>query len=690
MAELLLEVGCEEIPAGFMPKALEDFKGIAERELKANRVNFEKIDAVGTPRRLALIASGVAARQEDLVLEKVGPAKSVAFDGDGKPTRAAQGFAKGQGVEVSELTVTVTGKGEYVCARKREQGKPTEEIFAQVLPRIIRSIPFPKTMRWGDSTLRFARPIHWIVAVFDGRVVPFKLENLTSSAETYGHRFMAPGPISVAGSADYRSRLGEAFVIVDPAERRERIEEVVGKAADEVSGCAGEDEALLMLITYLVEYPTAVVGSFDPQFLDLPREVLVACMKHHQMYFPVTGKDGKLLPHFVAVNNTRAPDPSVVTKGHERVLRARLSDAQFYFEDDRKVPLEGRVEELKGVTFQAKLGTSYEKMERFSKLAAFIAERVDPSLLAGVKRAALLCKADLVTGMVSEFPELQGVMGREYARLSGEKEEVATAIYEHYLPRFAGDVLPQCSVAAVVGMADRLDTIVGCFGVGLLPSGTADPYGLRRHALAVLNILLGRKYHLSLPELIDQAADGVSEKLTRPRDEVERDVLGFFRQRLFHQLTSQGYSHDVVDSVLSTVFIDPVDAVERVDALTNMKRERDFEHLAVAFKRVVNIVSDHGEEVVDPLLLKEKAEQELHRVYLAVERKVAGLVSVRDYAGALGEIVVLRGPIDCFFDEVLVMADDEALRKNRLALLKKLASLFMGIADFSKIVTEGA
>ena len=466
MKELVLEIGTEEIPAGFVPQALIDFESLVKKELETDRIEFNGMKTFGTPRRLVLLIESISERQKDIEATKIGPSKQASFDSEGNPTKAAIGFAKSQSVSVESLKVIQTEKGEYVCALKKETGRPALELLSFVLPKLILSISFQKSMRWADVPIRFVRPIHWILALLGGEVIPFEVGNVRSGDVTYGHRFMHPDPIRVKDFQSYLQKTREAFVIVDPVERKKMIEEGMVREGAEVSGRVLRDEGLLNEVNFLVEYPVALCGNFDRAFLSLPREIVIHSMKEHQRYFPVEDEHGVLLPHFVCISNTNPKDQKVVVKGNERVLKARLSDATFFFQEDLKISLENRLEQLKKVVFQAKLGTSYEKVMRFKGLALFLGERVDPKLRETIERVSLLCKADLVTGMVGEFPKLQGIVGREYARLSGEKLEVYEAIYEHYLPAFAGDRLPSHSVGDIVSIADKMDTIVGCFRGG--------------------------------------------------------------------------------------------------------------------------------------------------------------------------------------------------------------------------------
>jgi len=687
MSELLLEIGTEEIPSGFIPRALEEMKALLAKEFQTHRIAFKEIKAMGTPRRLVLTATGVASFQEGRLLEAIGPAKRISFDEEGNPTKAALGFARGQGIPVAELQIIKTEKGEYVCARKEERGVETSELVPSILPRLMASIPFPKSMRWMDQENTFARPIHWILALFDGKVVPFQVGNVSTGNLSRGHRFMALGSFQVKDLSDYFIKLKNSFVVVNPEERRDLILAEVNKAASEVSGRILPDDDLLEIVTYLVEYPVALRGTFAQEFLSLPREVLTSAMREHQRYFSVGGANGSLLPFFVTISNTKPRDPNVVIRGNERVLQARLADAKFFFVEDQKVPLIQRLESLKKVVYHSRLGTSYEKVMRISSLAEFLTAGIDRSLSETVKRASLLCKADLITGMVGEFPSLQGVMGQVYARLSGEKEEVALAIYEHYLPSSAGGSLPTSHAGAVLSIADKLDTVVGCFGVGLIPTGTADPYALRRQTLGIINIILDKRYPLSLGELIEKSIRLLAEKIERPPQDIKADVLEFFKGRVQNLLVTRGLSPDVVEAALTVSFEDLVDLEERAQALHELKKEPDFEPLAVAFKRVVNISKSHPPGKVDPDWFENPVEERLLNAYETIGKRAKKKIAEKAYTSALKELSLLRGPVDGFFDGVMVMAEDEKIKANRLSLLASIAQLFFKIGDFSKITT---
>jgi glycyl-tRNA synthetase beta chain len=686
MKELLLEIGTEEIPAGFIPQALVDLEAFAKKDLEASRIDFNGIKTLGTPRRLVLVIQSVSEKQRDEETRKIGPSKQAAFDAKGNPTKAAIGFAKSQSVPVESLTIVQTEKGEYACAVKKESGKPALEILSSLLPGWILSIPFQKSMRWADVPIRFARPIHWILALFGGEVIPFEVGNIRSGKMTYGHRFMHPGPSPVKDFESYLHETRKASVIVDPVERKKKIEDEMIREGTRVSGRVLKDEELLNEVNFLVEYPVALCGAFDSKFLSLPRDILIHSMKEHQRYFPVADDRGQLLPYFVCISNIQPKSREVVVKGNEKVLKARLSDAVFFFEDDLKISLDQRVEQLKKVVFQVKLGTSYEKVMRFKKLALWITERIDSGLREIVERASHLCKADLVTGMVGEFPKLQGIVGREYGRISKERPEVTEAIYEHYLPAFAGDRLPSNPVGDIVSIADKMDTIVGCFGVGLVPTGTADPFGLRRQALGIIRIILEKKYSISLRALVEESERQLKEKMERPVEPVREEVLDFFRVRYQNLLLDKEYPFDVTDSVLSISFDELLDVQGRIDALRKAREWKDFESIVIAFKRAMNILKGSPpKREINPSLFAEPAEQNLYQSFLKAKEKIGLHLSKRDYPAALMEMTQMKRPIDEFFDGVMVMVEDEAIRNNRLALLDEIGKLFLRIADFSKL-----
>ncbi|MDD2856297.1 MAG: glycine--tRNA ligase subunit beta, partial [Desulfuromonadaceae bacterium] len=613
-----------------------------------------------------------------------GPSVKAAYDADGKPTKAAEGFARGQGVDVSDLQTIKTDKGEYLFVSRQETGKPTYQLLTEILPALIANIPFKKSMRWGDGEVRFARPIHWIVALFGGSVVPFSFGTVESGKLSRGHRFMANRTFHVNDFAHYLEESERHFVISDPDRRKEIIRRETHRVAVAAGGHLLPDEDLLDQVAYLVEYPSVVHGTFSPEFLKVPKEVLITSMKSNQRYFSIVDDKGNLLPAFITINNTLTEDPSIVVKGNERVLRARLSDARFFFEEDQKIRLDERVESLKKVVYQQKLGTSFEKMERFKTIAESLSDKLNPVVKQHTARAAWLCKADLVTGMVGEFPEVQGIMGREYAKLEGEAVEVANAISEHYLPTQAGGELPDSDIGSFVSIADKLDTICGCFGVGLIPTGAADPYALRRATIGIIAIILNKGYRLSLQELINQSLTLLSAKLTRPKEQVASDVLEYFRAR-FTNLLGNAFDSDAVEAAISAGFDDLVDVKSRISAISEFKTHPDFEPLTVAFKRVGNIIKSGVDTPVDPSVFKDDAEKLSYDSVQNISSSTAKLIASGEWLEALTSIATLRKPVDTFFDKVMVMAEDPAVRNNRLALLTQIARLFGKIADFSRI-----
>ena len=488
-AELLLEIGTEEIPSDYLVNALRALKGLAEGYMRDNRIEVAKaLCTHGTPRRLILFCEAVAHRQDDVVQEVTGPPGKAAFDEKGNPTKAALGFARKQGVSVDDLELVQTPKGEYLYVKRHVPGRRTIDVLSEIVPKMIGDIPWPKSMRWGSVGFSFVRPVHWVLATLNGEVIPFEVAGVKSGNRTHGHRFMAPDVIEVSGLQDYLQKMKQSFVVIDRKEREGEVEKIVMKAAEAVSGSPMKDPELVTTVANLVEFPSAICGSFDDEFLKIPDPVLITAMKKHQKYFAVRDGEGRLMPNFIAVNNTVARNESVVRRGLERVLRARLADADFFFREDRKRSLEDRLDDLKDVIYQAELGSSSAKVERFTRLAVYLAEKIAPEKVDDVRLAARLCKCDLVTEMVMEFPSLQGVMGKEYARLDGHPEEVCQAIHMHYLPTRSGDELPSATLGAIVGVADRMDTITGCFAIQLEPTGAADPFALRRHALAIIRI----------------------------------------------------------------------------------------------------------------------------------------------------------------------------------------------------------
>lgn len=685
--DFLLEIGTEEIPSGYLGPALRGMEKQWQESAGRNRIEVQRIRAVGTPRRLVLMAEGMAEEQKELVTKTLGPPVKVAFDQDGNPTKAAVGFAERCGVPLKDLIVEETDKGRYLCAAKVERGKEVFGLLPELVTEFIGKIPFPKSMRWGEGEARFVRPVHWLLCLYGERTVEFEYGGVRSGNLSRGHRFMAPDPFPVESPASYIAALGERFVVVDNEARKEMLKGVVDGLAGAHGGVACGDEELLDTVANLVEYPVGVWGSFDEEYLELPREVLVNAMVEHQRYIPVEAPDGALTPNFISISNTRARDIKVVAHGNEKVLRARLADGMFFFKEDTARPLEDYVDGLKRVLYQEKLGTSYEKMERFRDLALWLQSILDVSSPELVERAAILCKADLLTLMVYEFPKLQGVIGRVYALISGEKEEVAEAVYEHYLPRYTGDDLPETPTGAILSTADKLDTIVGSFGIGMRPTGNLDPHGLRRQAIGIINIVTDNAYRLSLSGLVDKALEILDGKITEDPGKVKAEVLDFFARRLENLFLSDGIRYDLVDAAMGAGFDDLFVLKLRLDGLREFARRPDFDALTTTFKRVVNIIPKERFADVRQSLFIEDDEGELYRKTLDVKNRLDGLLGDERYLEALAAIAELKGTVDRFFDSVLVMADDSGVRHNRLALLCEVAGLFSTVADFSKIVS---
>ncbi len=689
MAEdLLLEIGTEELPAGFVGPALEALGRAALESLERLRLGHGEIRPLGTPRRLALLVEDVEEVQRDLDREVIGPPRRVALDEQGRPTAAALGFARTQGVAVGELKVVETPKGPYVAARVYSEGRPAREVLGKEIPQWITGIPFPKSMRWRDLNLRFARPIHWIVALLGQEILPFGLDSLQSGRMTRGHRFMSPQGASIREPGVYVELCRSLHVLVDPAERKKMILRDAREAARKISGRVVEDPELLETVVQLVEYPVVVAGAFEAEFLSLPRAVLITAMREHQKFFSVEDEEGRLMPYFVNIANIRPDSMDLIREGNERVLRARLRDARFFFQEDRKKRLEERVEALGGVIFHAKLGSLLEKVMRIRGLAVALARELAPDSTAQADRAALLCKADLTTDMVGEFPALQGIMGHQYALSDGEETEVATAVEEHYLPAFSGDRLPTTPVGALVAMADKMDTIAACLGVGEIPTGAGDPFGLRRAALGILHILLDRGYELPLGRVVDEALRLLDGKIQRDKVAVREEVLDFFRVRLENLWRSQGRAAEAVEAVVAAGFENLPDALRRVEALEAFMAQEGFSDLATSFKRVLNIVAGAVPGPVDAGRFQHPEERDLYDALLEAEAQVEERMRKGEPLLALKSLAVQKARIDRFFDAVLVNVDDVDIRQNRLRLLARLGGLFLRLADFSRITAR--
>ena len=696
MNTLLLEIGTEEIPAGYILPALEALSATLLKKLTEARIEHGSAQIYGTPRRLTVKVENVAPKQQSVKSEVIGPPAKIGFDENGKPTMAAQKFAEKVGVPVNKLAVKETPKGAYLAAQKRERGLTTQTILKEILAPVILSIPFPKKMKWADLDIEFARPIHTILALLGKSVIPFKLGNLKSGRTTCGHSFMAPAKIKLDSSDDYLAKLRTAHVVADMQERKKILEEGIARVAGELGGRILPDEELVDINNNLVEYPIPVAGKFDTAFLEIPDEVLINTMREHQKYFAVVDNNHKLMPCFIAVNNTAARDLALSAAGHERVIRARLADAQFFYQGDIEVTNDERVEKLKRVLFQAELGTVFEKSERVAKIAEVLAASTQngDDLKKQVLRAARLSKSDLVSQVVGEFPKLQGVMGRIYAEIAGEPPAVAAAIEEHYRPLYSGAPLPETLAGAIVSIADKMDSICGCFSVGLIPTGASDPYALRRQGIGIVQIMTDKGLSFPLRQLIRSSVEQFGDKGTREIDDLVEKVTTFLQNRIAYLLAEEGFSKDVIAAIVSVSVDDVPNVRNRVKALESLKVRPDFEPLAVSFKRVVNIIRKSGQkenegqlEAVDIQLFEHESEGALFEEFKSVEQKVSDAMEKLSFDRALVEIASLRDAVDRFFDGVMVMAENTGVRRNRLALLSKIAALFGKFADFSKLST---
>ena len=690
---LLLEIGTEEIPAGYIEPALNSLSSLILQRMDDTRIDHGEARIFGTPRRLAVEVAAVAGKQNPLTTEVTGPPERIAFDKDNRPTLAAEKFADKIGIPVTGLKVKDTPKGRYLYAKKTERGLATRTILKDFLPDVILSIPFPKTMKWADLTIEFARPIHSILAMLGDKTVSFSLGNIKAGRYTFGHSFVKPGRIKLSSADDYIETLRLADVLVDLEDRKKHVENQIKNAANSLGGCVLTDEELVDIVTNLVEYPAVAAGGFDREFLELPREILITAMREHQKYFAVIDKENNLMPNFIAVNNTPARDMSLVARGHERVLRARLKDAQFFYRSDLKKPFEDMVEKLKGVLFQAKLGSVYDKVLRVQKLVEYLSGVVnfDSNLKEKALRAAYLCKADLVSQVVIEFPKLQGVIGRVYAAVCGESDLVASAIEEYYRPVCSGGRLPGTEIGAVLGIADKIDSICGCFITGLIPTGTSDPYALRRQGIGIVQIMLDKGFSFSLSSLISKGLEAFADKGNTEIKEKEVMIYNFLKNRIANLLSEESFSKDVTAAVIAVSIDNIPDVWNRARALENLKKQPGFEQLATVFKRVVNITKKAGHfqaEEVDENLFQDECEPSLFASYNEVKNKVSDSLDKGSFDQALLYIASLSDSVDVFFEGVMVMAEDVKIRNNRLSLLKHIADLFGLFADFSKISTS--
>jgi glycyl-tRNA synthetase beta chain len=706
--DFLFEIGCEEIPAGMILKASQELKSLLQKHFIANGLLEEKsadssIETFGAPRRLVAVARGIRLRQEDAAREVMGPPKAIAYDSVGEPTRAAMSFAEKQGIPVSKLSIVNTPKGEYLAAKQIVIGRPATKILEEVLPQAIQEISWPRSMYWtGAHGPRFIRPIRWIVALLEGKTVPFTFAGVHSGNHTDGHRFLGKKGIAVKGPADYEAKLKKNFVLCRPEERRKKIESEIRGITGRKGLRTHEDAGLLEMVTYLNEYPSVIVGDFDPAYLALPDEILITVMRDHQKYFGLEARDGELAPHFLAVINLPKDPKGLVRAGHERVLRARFADAQFFWQTDQKTKLAEHLPKLAAVTYESRLGSYADKVERMRALARWLAGQwfsggVSHADVAGSDRAAELAKCDLVTEMVREFTELQGIVGGLYARAQGEPDEIAWAVYDHYKPLGLDDPIPRNLTGCAVALADKLDSLVACFAVGAVPTGSSDPFALRRAALGIVKIILEKKLPLSISAAISAAAKALKEHAPKieASEAVQKQVLDFLLERARYILRERrGFAYDEISAAFAAGADDLVDAVERVAAVKAIHNMKNFVPLAASFKRIRNILeksaggTDKTHAAVSTELLWEPAEKDLYAAAQRIGTDATLKKKARKYREALEVISELRPYVDTFFDKVLVMVEDQNVRRNRVALLSGLLKEFSTIADFSELAGE--
>jgi len=687
--DLLLEIGMEEIPARFVRGAVLQLREKLEKWLEEQRIGFAGSKIFATPRRIAVLLKDVEEKQSDYYVEVKGPSRKIALDENGGWSKAALGFARSQNVEPDRLFFKELNGVEYVYAAKNSIGMDTAGILREQLPALVSGLNFPKNMRWGGYDLKFVRPIRWLTVMFGQDVVPFELAGVATGNVTQGHRFLG-NPVKLQNASDYAEALRSQFVIADIDERQKNIVEQIRSLAEEKGWHIQINDGLLEEVTQLVEYPTVLYGGFDPEFLTIPKDVLITSMREHQRYFPVLDREGNLLPYFVTVRNGDRTSLAQVARGNEKVLRARLSDAMFFYEEDLKMPIETALNRLESTIFHEELGTVGDKVRRIGRIAEKLCDRVqaDPETAEDVKRAAAICKFDLASQMVYEFPELQGVMGEDYARKAGEKETVARAVFEHYQPRFSGDESPASLVGALVSIADKIDTIVGCFSIGIIPTGSQDPYALRRQASGIVQIMLDRRLPLTLGDVLQTAAKVHEEAglMKRGSGVVGKEVLDFFALRARNVLDDRKIRYDVADAAMAAGFDDIVSLVARAEALMASVQNPDFKPVAESFNRVGNLAAKSDDAAYDASLFSEQAEHELEQSWRAVHDDVLLMLKQNRTVEALETLSRLKEPITNYFENVMVMSDDEKVRRNRLGLLRAIDNDLKRFADFNKLV----
>ncbi|MDR1621123.1 MAG: glycine--tRNA ligase subunit beta [Synergistaceae bacterium] len=681
--DVILEIGTEEIPSRFIAPMLETLKTLATASLAQLRIPFNDVHTYATPRRLVLCVHGLAARQEDLVASYKGPHWASAFDSSGNATRAGEGFARSKGISIDDLKEVDIDGVPYAVAEVKEEGKPTRSLLPIFLPELVGKLVFPKNMYWKDPTVRFARPIRWIVALYGDEVVPFTHGDVTSGRTSSGHRFMGDKAIEIKNTDEFLEKLYDNYVILDQEKRKQKLLAGIASLEHEHNGVVELDPDIVQENLYLVEYPVPFLGSFDEGFLGIPQEVLTTSMKKNQKYFTVRTKEGRLMNSFVGVANNRAVDMKTIREGNERVLRARLEDAAFFWAEDRKHSLGENVERLKSVVYQEKLGSVYDKVMETQKLAIWLCEDLKvPELAKLVERAAFLSKADLVTHMVYEFPELQGIMGREYARIDGENPRVALALYEQYLPKSASDSVPSDNVGAILGLAERIHIIVNCHKAGLEPTGSQDPYGLRRAARCVNEILWARKLDADVKEAVRTSAlVNLVDMQTVDR------IFSFLDQRLLMQIKEKDYEHELAKLAISVTGHRPLQALRLVEVLNKVKDEPWFDGLVTAAVRVRNILqkAEDVSDSIDPALMLKPAEKALYEEIVKMEPLVSATLRASDWESLTASLSELSPVVTGFFDDVMVMDTDDKIRANRLAILKRCNALFEEIGNLGTL-----
>ncbi|WP_353106089.1 glycine--tRNA ligase subunit beta [Acetoanaerobium noterae] len=682
--KLLFEIGTEEIPARFIAKTKADMKGYLEKTLKELHIEYKSIELKCTPRRFVVVIDELAENQATVEEELKGPAKKIAFDENNNPSKALLGFLKGKDISPEEVYFKTVGKDEYAHIKLTKEGQAVKGLLKDIFEGMIKSTTFPKSMRWGGKNIRFVRPIRYFVCLMDEEVIDFEIEGIKTGNITKGHRFLGSNEIVINTPDEYEAKLKENFVILDDEQRKGLILEQCKAVADSLGGTLMMDEDLLEEVNYIVEYPTAFYGEFDESYLSLPKEAIITPMKEHQRYFPVLDEDGKLLNKFITVRNGDSYEIDNVKRGNEKVLDARLSDALFFYHEDTKKPLEAYVERLDTIVFQQKLGTILDKTKRIQNLSEKIAKALALTL-PNLDRAAYLSKADLTTAMVFEFTELQGIMGRYYANLSNEPSEVAEAIYEHYLPRFAGDELPSTNEGIILALSDRLDSVAGFFAIGIQPTGSQDPYALRRQALGILNIMMEKKLDVRLFDLLDLALENFDFE-DMDKQSVKSDLMSFFELRLKNLFTDMGIRYDVVDAIINIEDSNPFDLLIRAKDLDAWVKNNSVTEALQTFSRISNISKEAIAGKVDEALFAHDSEAKLNTAYNSIKAEVETMLARREYVKALELLISIKDSVDTFFDSVMIMDENMDIRANRLAMLSNIRTTMESVADLSKIV----